>query len=1617
MEPLDKQIAPPGNWATFEDLTRALFAGVWNNPLTRKNGRTGQAQHGVDVFGEPADRPGEVYGVQCKGKTRALNAKATKKEFDAELKKAEKFTPPLARWIFTTTAADDGPLQKHVREVSAARVKAGKFPVDVLGWDSILALLVQQPKVLRQFYPEHVSPLPDDVAKLEAASDAALAAIEDSLRHGETCLSLVRPRLWQALRDGFQETGMVRIVGDGGAGKSGLLRRLGGAFSGPRLVLKDNRITATSLQQHLAQLDIASGIDELLDDLAGPAPALCLIDGADRLLMSERRGVVTDLLAALARSPARQRWKLVTTARTFQDHDLVTSALKDAGFADQGIALRVKAIDDADASAIAGAFPAFAPLVRRDDLGGQNRSLFLIRELLRSATAPAGAVSEVDMAGAWATASSANTDLSARRSKALSELGRRLAATPGERPARADFDPIGLQALIEEGSVIVLLGRDSVALTYDVHEDWLVARSLDRERARLPDILRAAGEPLWWRRAVRLAGQILLEAGHRDEWAAGLAALDTATDLDPAWARAMLVAPLHSERNADILPELEVVLLADDAALLARLLDTLLVSETAIDDEVIASPALAHLSEAERYTFAAYWKEPILRSWGAFLRWSLPLWRTWPPDLIPRLAELALIFTRATSRVPNGYSQAIADICAEWLREIEQSEYFESWKDRRSPFGLDLPRERWREAEKQLREALSCTADSAPSTVAGYLARLARSPELTRAREKLIEAPQRVPMKLPAAWTDMCLAHFVPHRRTYRPGPESPFGAELFPFHSYDSAGIRNGHGFSPSSPLRGGFAVLFEADEREALRLVHRLEMRATVFWRWYMKCHDRRRPIPTILELPWGKVTLWGDDAVYRWSRGVLGPRVLGSAYLALDQWLAAQAAKGRPPEELIRLALQHNGLVASASSCIAMLVDLTNTKGAIDLAGPFLAEPRLWQFDIRRHIDDRGSAHRIGFWSPDNIHYQAVERLYQRRKTQQPLSHALLLPFRLMAGSDPQRVFDARRSQWEAQDVATYEDELDDAEQRAKLEARIERCRSDGDPTQIEIERGPEDGQVMISIAPPAAAAEEIAAIAAQQERSARASRLANWVNETRERKAPHEALSVSDAIALAKALIAEFAAAHDAHDDGFSARIAGAGIVGTAAVAAIWGTDALVQADRGWIEQWLREGARLRRADWETEITVDAAILPYDAQVLAGWGMAGMACRFPGDPDLDEMVLALTVQRLHAVTEAVLEGLDWAQRPDFARNVTVTALDSCVIDVGHWWWGEKERVRARKRTDRLRERAISRAFQTGAADRAPVRPPAPFEWRWIWSWRKLELPRRLKLKARTVLDWNRATSILKRVDWAHLTASDDGVRKYADYLDALVRWTQSYSEDDAERYDGQFPHEWGGELARAIGRFAGAHGREQDWAALRVFTYHDRAEELVGDYLDAIAHDLVDSGRPPDARFWTAWRPAAEWIMATCVPSRRGRHDHLPQFVRAAGFVGPYTTPIPPDWSYLEALLEWIDGWVSATCHLPSAAYAVLPIIERMTVDQKQRWYLPWLARWVQRNQADKNFWAYNGLGEKAAALAKALVNAPQPQRQKTRQCLAIIADAGSPVARDVLPLFGAGRPKV
>src|SRR5258708_39773073 len=105
-------ISRPTDWQDFERNTRLLFEYSLGDPHTQNNGRQGQAQHGVDVYGRRGGGNGPLVGVQCKGKDADYGGEVTETELRAEVKKSETFKPPLKEFNLVTTAPDDAKIQE-----------------------------------------------------------------------------------------------------------------------------------------------------------------------------------------------------------------------------------------------------------------------------------------------------------------------------------------------------------------------------------------------------------------------------------------------------------------------------------------------------------------------------------------------------------------------------------------------------------------------------------------------------------------------------------------------------------------------------------------------------------------------------------------------------------------------------------------------------------------------------------------------------------------------------------------------------------------------------------------------------------------------------------------------------------------------------------------------------------------------------------------------------------------------------------------------------------------------------------------------------------------------------------------------------------------------------------------------------------------------------------------------------------------------------------------------------------------------------------------------------------------------------------------------------------------
>ncbi len=135
-----QQIRKPEHWQDFENLCKKLWCEIWKCPEIKKNGRQGQNQHGVDIYGIPFDES-EYYGIQCKGKDEYTHAQLTEKEIDNEIGKARLFEPFLKKLYFATTANKDSVIEAYIRKKNIEHRKNGLFEVHLFSWEDLVDLI------------------------------------------------------------------------------------------------------------------------------------------------------------------------------------------------------------------------------------------------------------------------------------------------------------------------------------------------------------------------------------------------------------------------------------------------------------------------------------------------------------------------------------------------------------------------------------------------------------------------------------------------------------------------------------------------------------------------------------------------------------------------------------------------------------------------------------------------------------------------------------------------------------------------------------------------------------------------------------------------------------------------------------------------------------------------------------------------------------------------------------------------------------------------------------------------------------------------------------------------------------------------------------------------------------------------------------------------------------------------------------------------------------------------------------------------------------------------------------------------------------------------------------
>ncbi|MEK6913795.1 MAG: hypothetical protein AABW47_03960 [Nanoarchaeota archaeon] len=140
----------PKSWEEFEDISADIIKKIWGTDYITRNGRLGQKQNGVDIYGKPPNLNGGYCGVQCK------NKKVSIEEIKKEIENAEGFKPYLKELIFAIVSERDANLQESVRILDSERTKENKFSIQILFWEDVCLILSDYSDLMEKHFPQFI---------------------------------------------------------------------------------------------------------------------------------------------------------------------------------------------------------------------------------------------------------------------------------------------------------------------------------------------------------------------------------------------------------------------------------------------------------------------------------------------------------------------------------------------------------------------------------------------------------------------------------------------------------------------------------------------------------------------------------------------------------------------------------------------------------------------------------------------------------------------------------------------------------------------------------------------------------------------------------------------------------------------------------------------------------------------------------------------------------------------------------------------------------------------------------------------------------------------------------------------------------------------------------------------------------------------------------------------------------------------------------------------------------------------------------------------------------------------------------------------------------------------
>lgn len=1451
---------------------------------------------------------------------------------------------------------------------------------------------------------------------IQRISDASGRVLEDT-KTDILGVTLARAKFRAALDDQFSKHDLVEIVGEAGSGKSALARSHleEQLLDGTLLAMSSRRLPQGNpgwegLANHW---NIDGSLREIVQELSAADNPCLFIDGAERISDPGNWATINDVLKEIAQAPSVKRWKILVTCRKNNPKHR-----EQIDFAGLGLTVgRVELTDftEDELDVIANRVPGLHEILKKGSRARAIASRPYLLNRLASANfkfeVGESAITEVDlMLDFWRTASITDPDeaeLRYTKQEALIKLGcRRLTNLDGA------ISSLGVNA-----RVLAVLEQDDVVrhnpdtreivFAHDVVEDWVLCLALHHGEQGVVEAIKAAAEPLRLLDAVQLLAQWRIERNDNPaEWENLLSLFGDGT-MQPRWERAVLTAPLLSTRASELLVRMQRLLWAEDHKFLNQLILSIRTVEVDPNPRYLDSSLFPDLSESDRAKLSQHFALPRARSWRPFVNWFLPFLENAPLSTAREISHLFKTIASAYSSIPDWMAGRVASWATGILQSLTYGGDFRESFERKRALLDEIGIKDEGEFKDRLLSVLFHCVSGAPHQVISHLTWMAAQ-DRPSGVEFLIENSAMLAVSIPKELVDILLKFQI------KPLPEEE-GEFSFGGRSsleFNELGIQHDRLYFSASHLRPPFLALLYRNPSDALRLICGLCNAAIESWRQILQEERSGTPVPITLEFPWGRKEFWGHFREYTWNRGMgPGPYTVMSGLMALEVWMEKEVEGGRDPIELFQQVLTDNECIGAVGACAA--VSLKYPERCLEAALPLICHPQLWEWDLRRSLQDRrDGSNTIGMPKDVYLRRAVAER---NSSPHRQMSLRNLIPNIHVTGSEELKGGLAKRIEILRQNGPAFEFE----EQRGNSEVeehslhQIQIMTEMANPGNWAIGDADEDGRFTYQYVPPPNIAPDQEFVdhhAGLNE----AMRVAMWAEKSIEAGTIQDELSLSEAIEIVRTYQdnTDFSAGWPPVDELRERGRMGA-LAGTAALA-------LQTYEPGSSEfKWAKEvvATTFQLPVEDDGITFPKSAVPFHPVVSAAYGLTKLLERGIATDADKGAILRLLCHPLDAVRGSAYRGIanSWSVEPSFCWEAMVLGACLCAIPTPIFQTGlgafglrlTQERlewvVAELKRSQAALVAGETRYFprilphlvlkDSGAGDPAD---------------------RESYVRSETTFLWDDLPIVLFSQPFDQLIGTPERRESVVQLLSDLMDWTEMDCSPPWEDRSGGTSFEWISAFMNWWGKILPFLSKDEVEELLveplKALIGIRKGEYLLDDILVSILSNHVSQDEPVNEDVMACWDTLMSVLLSYPGIRWHQRSDFVSSGIGTSIvlFIFSYSQPLyDHPWCPLDQFRQHIDRWVE---HFGDSPAYFSYLVEFLMHAGQPLLVCPgatWISGAIDRNVDNEEFWKSSMNGEKASEFISLLLKEYKAEFEQDRPMLrALIRTSDQLVAKGI-----------